>query len=201
MIRFFLRLSLLILFAAAVVWGWEKFRKSDWLSGGETVTNHNVVLERITTLGKLELVHYNFRDVVEHEVVRPLLPNAKALLIVQGEAIGCLDLTKVGSADVASFGNDTLIIHLPEPELCSFKIDHSRSKVYNTEYAIFDEANLVDDAFRRAEAQVRESALQAGILEQTRTNADKILKPLLESVSGRKVLLRYRLKADLQRPR
>ena len=155
MIRFFFRLALLSLFAAAVVWGWEKFRQSDWLSGGETATNHNVVLQRITTLGKLELVRYNFRDVVEHEVVRPLLPNAKALLIVQGEAIGCLDLTKVGSMDVASFGNDTLIIHLPEPELCSFKIDHSRSKVYNTEYAIFDEANLVDDAFRRAETRFR----------------------------------------------
>lgn len=201
MFRFFLRLTVLILFAAGVVWGWEKFRTSAWLRGGDVETRHNVVLEKMVTLGKLELVRYQFRDVVEHEIVKPLLPNAKALLIVRGEAVGCLDLTKIGPADIASLGADTLIVHLPEPELCDFKIDHSHSKVYNTEYALLDESALVDEAYRKAEVQVRESALQGGILEQTRTNAEKMLRPLLESVSGRKVLLRYRMKADLQRPR
>lgn len=201
MFRFFVRLILLILFAAAVVWGWEKFRASDWLRGGETETNHNVVLEKMVTLGKLELVRYQFRDIVEHEIVKPLLPNSRALLIVRGEAVGCLDLTKIGPTDIASLGADTLIVHLPEPELCDFKIDHSRSKVYNTEYAFLEESSLVDEAYRKAEIQVRESALQGGILEQTRANAEKVLTPLLESVSGRKVLLRYRMKAELERPR
>lgn len=199
MFRFFIRLSILILFATGVIWGWENFRTSAWLRGGETETRHNVVLEKMVTLGKLELVRYQFRDIVEHEIVKPLLPNSRALLIVRGEAVGCLDLTKIGPADIASLGADTLVVHLPEPELCDFKIDHSRSKVYNTEYALLDESALVDEAYRKAEIQVRESALQGGILEQTRTNADKMLKPLLESVSGRKVLLRYRMKAELDR--
>lgn len=201
MFRFFLRLLLLILFAAAVVWGWEKFRTSGWLRGGDTETRHHVVLEKMVALGKLELVRYQFLDIVEHEIVKPLLPNARALLVVRGEAVGCLDLTKIGPSDVASLGADTLVVHLPEPELCDFKIDHARSKVYNTEYAFLEESALVDEAYRKAEIQVRESALQGGILEQTRANAEKMLKPLLESVSGRKVLLRYRMKAELQRPR
>lgn len=201
MFRFFFRLFLLILLAAGIIWGWEKFRTSAWLRGGETETNHNVVLEKMVTLGKLELVRYQFRDVVEHEIVKPLMPDAKALLIVRGEAVGCLDLTKISPTDIASLGADTLIVRLPEPELCDFKIDHSRSKVYNTEYAFLDESGLVDEAYRKAEIQVRESALQGGILEQTRANGEKVLKPLLESVSGRKVLLRYAMKAELERPR
>jgi len=201
MLRFFLRLLILVLFAAGVVWAWETFRTSGWLRGGDTETNHHVVLEKMVALGKLELVRYQFRDIVEHEIVKPLLPNSRALLIVRGEAVGCLDLTKIGPTDIASLGADTLVVHLPEPELCDFKIDHSRSKVYNTEYALLDESALVDEAYRKAEIQVRESALQGGILEQTRANAAKVLTPLLESVSGRKVLLRYRMKGEIDRAR
>jgi len=194
--RFLFRLGFLILLAAGAIWGWEKLKAADWFHG-DTETNRHVVLEKIVALGKLELVRYQFRDVVEHEIVRPLMPNSSALLIVRGEAIGCLDLTKIGPADIASFGTDTLIVRLPEPELCGFKIDHANSKVYDTNYSFLGEAALVDEAYRKAEIQVRESALQSGILEQTRTNAEKILKPVLESVSGRKVLLRYPMRADL----
>ncbi len=201
MFRFLFRLTLLVLFAAAVVWGWEGFRTSAWLRGGETETNHNVVLEKMVVLGKLELVRYQFRDIVEHEIVKPLLPDARALLIVRGEAVGCLDLTKIGPADIASLGADTLIVRLPEPELCDVKIDHSRSKVYNTEYAFLEESELVDEAYRKAEAQIRQTALESGILEQTRANAEKMLKPVLETVSGRKVLLRFPMKGELQRAR
>ena len=147
-------------------------------------------------MGKLELVRYNFRDVVEQELVRDYLPNSKALLVVQGEAIGCLDLTKMTVADVAESA-DSLMVRLPEPELCLARVDHEKSKVYNTEFALNDEALLIDQAFKKAEGQVRQSALDMGILEQTRQNAEKMLRPVLEKVSGKKVLLRYRMQASI----
>ena len=40
-----------------------------------------------------------------------------------------------------------------------------------------------------------------GILTQTKTNAEKMLKPILEKVSGKKILLRYRLKAQIDKPK
>src|SRR5690606_31995556 len=95
---------------------------------------------------------------------------------------------------------DTLIVNLPEPELCVFKIDHANSKVYNTEYAFTDEALLIEKAYQQAEVQIRESALKMGILDQTKENAEKILKPILEQSTGKKVVLKYSLRATLSNP-
>ncbi len=161
------------------------------------VTTHTTVLKEITAMGKLELVKYNFKDVVEHEVIKEWMPDPKAILIVSGEAVGCIDLSKVQAKDVVE-DEKTVIIYLPKPELCVYKINHDQSKVYDVQYAFTEEAQLVNDAFMAAEKQIEKSALKMGILEQTQQNAEKILRPFLEKVSGKKVLLRYRLTADLK---
>ena len=49
-------------------------------------------------------------------------------MIVSGEATGCLDLTKIRLGDITE-KDSVLVVHLPEPEICSYKIDHSKSKV------------------------------------------------------------------------
>jgi hypothetical protein len=201
--RLLWRLFLIVLIGTGAIYGWEKLKGNfSWFSGqNQTLTSHNVVLKEITAMGKLELVRYNFRDVVEHEIVKQFLPNSKALLIIQGEAIGCLDLTKIRETDIATLSDSLLVIHLPEPELCTVKIDHQKSKVYNTEFAFLDEALLIEQAFKQAEGQVQRSAIGMGILDQTKTNAEKILKPLLEKISGKKVRFNYRPKASLPSPK
>jgi len=192
-----LRLFLFILLVVGLLALWEQVRGLALFSRlTQGSTTQTVVLEEISELGKLELVRYRFKDVVEHEQVRQWLPNPRAVLIVEGEAVGCLDLTKITADDITASG-DSLIVHLPEPELCSYRINHDRSKVYNTENTFWEEASLVNEAYRRAEAQIRQSALSSGILEQTRANADKILKPFLERVSGKKVFLTRRMGARL----
>jgi hypothetical protein len=192
-IRFIVRLLSLAGIVFLAVWVSRSCGKPSEENKAETVTHHTVVLQEITAMGKLELVKFNFKDVVEHEVVKEWLPNSRAVLIVSGEAIGCIDLTKVQLTDLVANQTDTLLIYLPEPELCVNKINHEQSKVYNVEYALFEEGKLISEAYAKAEKQIGTSALQMGILDQTRENADKMLKPLLEKVSGKKVLLRYRL--------
>jgi hypothetical protein len=174
--------------------------KSLFSSLDQTETVHTIVLQEITAMGKLELVKYNFKDVVEQEIVKMWLPNAKAVLIVQGEAIGCMDLTKINIADISS-EQETLVVHMPEPELCVFKIDHEKSKIYNTEYAFMEEAKLVQDAYKQAEKQIQKSALHMGILKQTEENAAKILTPILEKASGKKVILKFPMHASVEKLR
>lgn len=192
-IRFLVRLLSLAGIIFLAVWISRSCGNASEENRAETVTNHTVVLQEITAMGKLELVKFNFKDVVEHEVVKEWLPNSRAVLIVSGEAIGCIDLTKVQLTDIVANQTDTLLIYLPEPELCVNKINHEQSKVYNVEYAMFEEGKLISEAYAKAEKQIGTSALQMGILDQTRENAEKMLKPLLEKVSGKKVLLRYRM--------
>ncbi|MCF2491566.1 DUF4230 domain-containing protein [Dyadobacter sp. CY347] len=203
--RWIVRLLVLILLLAGLQSIWSNFRAGnwvpDWLSSAEkSETTHALVLQEITTMGKLELVKYNFKDVVEQQITKMWLPNAKAILIVQGEAIGCIDLTKVEIADITSEA-ETLVVNMPEPELCVFKIDHSKSRVYNTEYAFNEEAKLVQEAYKQAEKQIQRSALDMGILEQTQINARKILTPVLEKASGKKVVLKFPLNAKIEKLR
>ena len=201
--RLLFRLLLFVILGFGIIAVWESFKTKKWFSFGasnETETTHAMVLKEVQALGKLELVRYNFKDIVEHEQILQWFPNPKAILIVQGEAIGCIDLTKITTSDVTT-ESDTVVVHLPEPELCSYKIDHSKSKVYNTEYAFTEEAKLVQEAYLHAEKQIQKSALEMGILDQTKRNAEQILKPVLEKISGKKILLRYRLKATISKPR
>jgi hypothetical protein len=132
--------------------------------------------------------------------VKTWLPNAKAILIVQGEAIGCVDLTLLEIADITS-DSETLVVNMPEPELCVFKIDHSKSRVYNTEYAFNEEAKLVQEAFKQAEKQIQKSALDMGILDQTKENAKKILTPILEKASGKKVVIKFPMNTKIDKLR
>ncbi|GAB4029336.1 DUF4230 domain-containing protein [Spirosoma gilvum] len=187
------RLFLIAILVAGLIAIWEQIRGNSLLSRfrkGDQTTQ-SIVLKEVISLGKLELVKYTFKDIVEHEQVNTFLPNANAILIVEGEATGCIDLTKISAADVTADG-DSVTVRLPEPELCTWKINHDRSRVYDTRFSFLDQSQLVSDAYRKAEHQVRQSALNSGILEQTRQNANQMLRPVLERISGKKVGLVFR---------
>lgn len=182
--------------AALLILIWESLKSFSFFKADEVVTTHHMVLKEISEMGKLELVKYAYRDVVEQSIVRQFLPDPKAILIIQGEAVGCIDLRQVKADDIVSVG-DTLVVHLPDPEICYHKIDHERSRVYHTEYAFMNEGLLLEEAWKRAEKQILQSALDADILEQTRRNAALVLRPLLENATGKKVVLKYPLQGDL----
>ena len=189
-----IRLALWVIVLAGFLAIWEQVRAASWLSRftrQPDKTTHSVVLERVVALGKLELVRYTFKDIVEHEQANLLLPNSRAVLIVEGEAVGCIDLTKLRPADVVTEGN-SLLVRLPAPELCTWKINHERSRVYDTNYTFLNEAQLVSDAYRQAERQVRASAMQSGILDQTRRNAVTLLQPILAQLTGKPVSVRVK---------
>lgn len=156
---------------------------------------HNTVLTQVEALGKLELVRYRFKDVVEYRRANrlALLPDAKVALVVGGEAVGCLDLRKIRPQDVVLEGDSVVRVFLPAPELCSFQVRHDQSRVFSTENGFFQDADLVDQGYKYAEAQVRTAALQSGILAETQRNAQQLLGPLLHTLTGRRVVLGQQL--------
>lgn len=187
LLRFLLPWFLLIFL---MVFLWKKC-KPEWLQEKPKVeVTHNTVLTKIEQLGKLELVRYNFKDVVEYKKGIMFLPDSRSVLIVAGEAVGCLDLQKIKSQDLVFEGDSTLIVYLPKPEICYSKVDHSKSKILLMENTYFRDAEMVDEAYKYAEKNIARSANHSGILRQTEINAQKVLKPMLEGFSGRKVILR-----------
>lgn len=169
----------------------------------ETISHH-VVLQEIEKMGKLELVRYNFKEITElNEKNRRYLglfevPDSKVVIISHGEAVGCIDLQKIQQRDVRSQG-DTVLVRLPDPELCYYKLDMENTRIYSVEKQVYfkKEAELMQRALRLAEREMRDAALRSGILDQTRENAESILRPLLENVSGKKVLFLQQLPEEV----
>ncbi|WP_421940970.1 DUF4230 domain-containing protein [Pedobacter sp.] len=149
-------------------------------------SKHQLLVEKIEAIGKLELVRYQISDVLEHKNKTDFLPEASVLLIVKAEAVGCIDLTKITREDI-EIEADTVVVNLPQPELCYVKIDHKNSRVYDTKMAFFREANLVDEAYKAAERQVSVEVKKSDILVQTKTNAVNVLKPIIEGLGYQNV--------------
>ena len=49
----------------------------------------------------------------------------------------------------------------------------------------------IENAYREAEKQIKISALENGILNQTSEQGELILRPLLEKISGKQVVFTY----------
>lgn len=151
-------------------------------------SKHQLLVEKIEAMGKLELVRYQISDVIEHKNKTDFLPEASVLLIVKAEAVGCVDLTKITREDI-KVEADTAVVNLPQPEICYVKIDHESSRVYDTKMAYFREAKLVDEAYKAAEQKISSEVKKSDILAQTKTNASSVLKPIIEGLGYKNVRL------------
>ncbi len=174
--------------------------RTDLKQEPELVINRTAVLQEIEALGKMELVKYNFKEITElteisqtYFNVFKLGPDQKIALISSGQAVGCIDLTKLEESDVR-VEDDTLYIKLPSPEICYYKLDMDKTRIYSLETNwLRDETEFIQEAYKQAEDEIRTAALGSGILSQTKTNAELILKPMLEKISGRKVVIQFNM--------
>ncbi|MEL7339003.1 MAG: DUF4230 domain-containing protein, partial [Bacteroidota bacterium] len=135
------------------------------------VETHSIVLQEVEGLGRMELVRFQFQDIVEYELIKDWWPDPKVILSVQGETVGCVDFAKIDSSDIVIIGDSIVELTLPHPEICYSRIDHNKTRVFDTEYTILEETDMVSGAFRKAEDAILKQALNGGILDQTRDQA------------------------------
>lgn len=183
------------------------------ISKGVKNTYQSSLLTRVESLGKLELVRYHFQEVTEIQKAADridlklfklptIVPDSRAVLISEGSAVGCIDLTLIQKEDIIH-SDDTLYVRLPAPELCYFKIDLEKPRLYDLEIqglSAKDRKQFIEELYRVAEQDIRASALKMGILEETRANAQTLLKPLFESISGHAVVIQFDLSTDNLNP-
>ncbi|EOR93069.1 hypothetical protein ADIARSV_3758 [Arcticibacter svalbardensis MN12-7] len=159
-----------------------------------TEITEDVMIEKITSIGKLELVKYNMKDVIEKKELRTLLPDKKILLVAAGEVAGCIDLTKMKQEDIEKSSEDSITVYLPQPEICYFKLDHKRSRVYDVTGSWFadDTKTMVEEIYKLAEQRLLQNAKDMDIMGKTRENAFVIFKPILENISGKRVGIKFK---------
>lgn len=207
MIRIFLKIIPFLLLLGFIFLVWSFIPSGIFQKQKEEpleVINYNTILESVEALGKLELVKYNFKEITElTERNKAYLgifkvPDSKAVLISNGHAVGCIDLRKITVEDLI-LEDDTMFIKLPEPELCYYKLDLNNSRIFSVEKTVYykDDKKLIEKAYRLAERQIKEAALRSGILDQTANNAEVMLKPILEQVSGKNVIFTNSIQEEI----
>jgi len=155
--------------------------------------SEDVIIEKISNIGKLELVKYAMKDVIEQKIPRTLLPDKRILFVAVGEVTGCVDLTKVKKEDITASA-DSVTVTLPKAEICYSKLNHQRSRVYDLSGVFMpaDRQKMIEDIYKLAEQRILDNAREQNILQKTEENAQLIFKPLLENISGKKVSIRFK---------
>jgi hypothetical protein len=153
---------------------------------------HQLTVDKIEKMGKLELVKINIKDVLEQTAERPFfLPNAKAVLIVAGEVFAGIDLEKVKKEDIIE-SSTKVSITLPKPEILMSKVNHEKSRIYNVQWGGFSTANLIDEGYKNAELAMLEEAKNIGYESTCQNNAKLLLTPIFRELSGKDVEILFK---------
>jgi hypothetical protein len=142
------------------------------------------VVEKIRQLSRLETVEYSLDKIVEGDRQNPFLPNFlagdKLLFIAHGEVIAGIDLTQIKDSDISVNGK-SVKIKLPPPQILSTRIDNAKSRVYSRSTGLLVPADpdLESQARQMAEQQIKQAALDDGILDKAKQNARANVTALL----------------------
>ena len=158
-------------------------------------TSVPVVVEQIQHLSRLETVVYSLDSVVEGSKTSPVFPDILAadrlLLVVHGQSIGGVDLSKLKPEDVRIDGADRRSIHvnLPASEIFTTTLDNEHTRVYSrtTGLLVPVDRDLETETRAKAQEQLRQAALTDGILDAARKNARSTIAALLYSLGFQKV--------------
>lgn len=153
-----------------------------------------IVVEQIQRLNRLETVVYSLDTVVEGSRSVPVLPDLLAgdriLLVVHGQSIAGIDLSKLKPEDV-KIDQQTRGIHvtLPPSQLFVTTLDNQHTKVYarTTGLLVPVDQNLESETRARAQQQLQQAALDDGILDAARKNARATVSAMLYSLGFQQV--------------
>ena len=153
------------------------------------------VIASIQRLARLESVVYSMDKVVEGDRSSQYLPDFlmgdKLLLIVHGQAVAGIDLSQVQAGNVQIDGR-SVAVTLPPAELLSVSLDNSKTRVYSrtTGLLVPVDPTLESEVREKAETDLRQSALDSGILTTAQGNARATLITLLRSLGFQQITFR-----------
>jgi Protein of unknown function (DUF4230) len=179
----------LIWVALSAFTGYGLFQFARMLHGGQVHINVDqpTVIRQVRSLQRLETVSYTMDKIISGERENPVLPaflaGDKLLLVVHGEVVAGVDLSKLQPNDVV-VSDRSVAIHLPQAEIFTTRLDSAKTRVYSRETGLFSspDPNLESEVREEAERQLQAAALQDGILKTASANAQQTLTTLLRGL-------------------
>jgi Protein of unknown function (DUF4230) len=150
-------------------------------------TSRPTVIRQIQQLQRLDTVVFNMDKIVsggwESRYLPTFLAGERLLLVVGGEATAGVDLGRIAAANIIVSGQ-TIRMKIPDAEIFATRVDNERTRVYSRDTGLFTrvDPNLESDVRREAERQIRQAALDNGILRVAAANARTTLTSFLRGL-------------------
>ena len=164
------------------------------ITGRELTVSDQVptVVASIQRLQRLEAVNYSMDKIVEGARENTYMPDFLSgdpqLLVVRGHVIAGVDHGKLQPGNV-QVKQHSVHIRMPEPEIFVTTLDNAGTHVYSrtTGLLVPEDSNLESDTRQKAIDQVRQAAIDAGILTKARDNARATLTTLLQGLGFQQI--------------
>jgi Protein of unknown function (DUF4230) len=150
------------------------------------------VVRQIQQLQRLETVSFTMDKIISGEHDNPYLPkflvSDRLLLVVHGEVIAGVDLSKLQPGDVSLQGR-SISLRLPKSQILVTRLDNEQTRVYSRDTGLFSspDPNLESEVRQEAERQLQQAALQGNILQTADGNARSTIQSLLQGFGFNKV--------------
>ena len=164
-------------------------------SGMRIDLSRPAVVQRIQRLQRLETVVYSMEKIVtgsqDNKFLPRMLAGDRILLIVHGEVTAGIDLGYLDAATI-TIKNRDIEIDMPDAEIFSTRLDNDKTRVYSRETGLFTapDPNLESEVRREAERQLRQSAIDGGILKTADDNGRATLSGLLSGLGFETVVIK-----------
>jgi hypothetical protein len=150
------------------------------------------IIHEVNALARLETIQYTIEKVITVEqgqdVLAPLFGD-RLLFVAHGYVTAGIDMAKLDEADMW-LQDGVLNVRLPDAEVFDATLDNEQSYVYDRETGLLTHGNpdLETLARQAAEQQILQAALDDGILEQARQNAELFLDRFFEALGYPQVI-------------
>ena len=150
------------------------------------------IVRQIQQLQRLETISFTMDKIISGEHDSPYLPkflvSDRLLLVVHGEVIAGVDLSKVQPGDVTLQGQ-SISLRLPKAQILVTRLDNAQTRVYSRDTGLFSspDPNLESEVRQEAERQLQEAAMQGDILKTADGNARSTISSLLQGLGFKKV--------------
>jgi hypothetical protein len=136
-------------------------------------------INEIRALARLETIQYSVEKVITGETgggTFQTLFGDKILFVGHGTVIAGIDMEKLQPEDMR-FENGVLTVKLPPTEILVATLDNEKSYVYDRQTGVLTkpDPNLETLVRQRAEEEILKAAIEDGILEQAKINAEAYL--------------------------
>lgn len=174
---------------AFIVAAWVVVRGVPWTTGERTIdVSRPSIVRQVQQLERLETVVFGMDKIIsggyESAYLPKFLAGDRLLLLAYGDVTAGVDLSRLDPESGVAVDGTSVQIALPAAEIFTVRIDNERTRVYSRETGLFSsvDPHLESEVRREAERQVRQAAIDAGILQTADSNARATLTAFLRGL-------------------